>query len=86
MSRSLAPRIKRPAHSGEDRGEMGAQDQSVDEVEWIDMYKEAGLFGSATCAIGIGGLICSLAISWVFSSTSMAHEIVVGENGGVGAD
>eukprot|EP01043_Picozoa_sp_COSAG02_P034327 COSAG02_NODE_2393_length_8966_cov_3.095974_1_plen_66_part_00 len=65
---------------------MGAQDQSVDEVEWIDMYKEAGLFGSATCAIGIGGLICSLAISWVFSSTSMAHEIVVGENGGVGAD
>ena len=87
MSCRLAPRIKkRSPHSGEDCGEVEARDQSLEEVEWVDMYEEADLFGSATCAIGVAGLICCLAISWVFSSTSMPHEIVTAENGGYGAD
>ena len=72
--------------SGEDSGEADTQDQSAEEIEWVDMYEEGDLCGSATCAIGVAGLICCLATSWVFSSTSMPHEIVTGENGGGGAD
>ena len=85
---SLAPRIKaKPGRPG-DTDDAEAQEQLEEEVlvEWVDMYEEAGVFGSATCAIGVGCAICFLAIRWVFSSSSMAHEIVYGENGGVGAD
>lgn len=85
---SVAPRIKATSarSGGNDEAEAEAQERLEEEViiEWVDMYNEAGVLGSPTCAIGIGCAICFVAIRWVFSS--LAHEIVYGENGGAGED
>lgn len=83
--RSVAPRIAaRPAQARADHGDVDAHEQSAKSVEWVDMYEESGVFGSATFAIFVAGLMCSSAIYGVFSL--LQHEVVSGENGGVGAE